>query len=73
MQSGPSLVADEVIDDGYVSPTFDLESASSQEEHRPSKRFKRAETKNATSLEDDEELALALLRKGLGGKSVQQR
>ncbi|KAJ3865933.1 P-loop containing nucleoside triphosphate hydrolase protein [Lentinula novae-zelandiae] len=46
-------------DDGYVSPEFDLPSES-EEESRPSKRSKVARPSSA--LEDEEELALALLR-----------
>ncbi|GAV99997.1 DEAD-domain-containing protein [Lentinula edodes] len=50
----------EPSDDGYVSPEFDLPSESeSEEESRPSKRSKVA---RPSALEDEEELALALLR-----------
>ncbi|KAJ3896680.1 P-loop containing nucleoside triphosphate hydrolase protein [Lentinula edodes] len=50
----------EPSDDGYVSPEFDLPSESeSEEESRPSKRSKVA---RPSVLEDEEELALALLR-----------
>ncbi|KAJ3918027.1 P-loop containing nucleoside triphosphate hydrolase protein [Lentinula edodes] len=50
----------EPSDDGYVSPEYDLPSESeSEEESRPSKRSKVA---RPSALEDEEELALALLR-----------
>lgn len=59
-------------DDGYVSPEFDLPSDSeeSDEDQRPSKRGKMAErqpeevsTAVTHTIEDDEMLALQLLRK----------
>ncbi|KAJ3737402.1 P-loop containing nucleoside triphosphate hydrolase protein [Lentinula guzmanii] len=49
-------------DDGYVSPEFDLSSDTEQEESRPAKRSKVARSQPSV-LEDEEELALALLRR----------
>ncbi|KAJ3788741.1 P-loop containing nucleoside triphosphate hydrolase protein [Lentinula aff. detonsa] len=49
-------------DDGYVSPEFDLSSDTEQEESRPAKRSKVARSQPLV-LEDEEELALALLRR----------
>ncbi|KAJ3849973.1 P-loop containing nucleoside triphosphate hydrolase protein [Lentinula lateritia] len=46
-------------DDGYVSPQFELTSESESEESRPAKRSKVA---RPLVLEDEEELALTLLR-----------
>ncbi|KAJ4480397.1 DEAD-domain-containing protein [Lentinula edodes] len=54
-----SAYAEPSGDDGYVSPEFDLPSESESEESRPSKRSKVA---RPLALEDEEELALALLR-----------
>ncbi|KAF9045500.1 P-loop containing nucleoside triphosphate hydrolase protein [Panaeolus papilionaceus] len=60
---------DDDDDDGYVSPEFDLPSESSDEEEqgsRPTKRGKFASPRAKTSeddLDDEEELALRLLRK----------
>jgi len=56
-------------DDGYVSPDFDLPNLPSEDEDMvppPSKRNKNEagfnrHSKNLTSLEDEEELALRLL------------
>ena len=55
-------------DDGYVSPEFDLPPASDDEEDdrgpsRPAKRFKKAPQEEDMDLDDDEQLALRLLRK----------
>ncbi|KII91775.1 hypothetical protein PLICRDRAFT_173579 [Plicaturopsis crispa FD-325 SS-3] len=56
-------------DDGYVSPEFDLPSGSDDDADEfvppPSKRHKVSESKrpSAPTIEDDEELALSLLRK----------
>lgn len=55
-------------DDGYVSPEFDLPSESeSEEETRPAKRSKKTGSTSPPStsdnmLDNDEKLALALLR-----------
>lgn len=60
-------------DDGYVSPEFDLPPASSEDEEEappPSKRSKHYKVSPASpredisTLEDEEELALRMLRGG---------
>lgn len=66
---GPSfaMLAPMPDDDGYVSPDFDLPSASEDDEDVPPPPKKRSKTLAAglsrTSLEDEEELALQLLRR----------
>ncbi|KZP30818.1 ATP-dependent RNA helicase dbp-4, partial [Athelia psychrophila] len=65
---GPSfaMLAPIPDDDGYVSPDFDLPSASEDDDDVPPPPKKRSKTLAAglsrTSLEDEEELALQLLR-----------
>lgn len=66
---GPSfaMLAPIPDDDGYVSPDFDLPSASEDDEDVPPPPKKRNKTLATgpprTSLEDEEELALQLLRR----------
>ncbi|KAJ7177877.1 ATP-dependent RNA helicase dbp-4 [Mycena filopes] len=64
---GPMAAAPMSDDDGYVSPDFDIPSASGSDDERetweappPTKRTKTSHT--STAVEDDEELALRLLR-----------
>jgi ATP-dependent RNA helicase DDX10/DBP4 len=59
-----------IKDDGYVSPEFDLPSASEQDDVPPQKRQKRTRKtredvwgSRPTALADEEALALALLRR----------
>ena len=65
---GPMIAS--VEDDGYVSPDFDIPDADSDEDddespppHKKSRIFQGGEKKKH-SIEDDEELALQLLRGG---------
>ncbi|KAJ6591209.1 ATP-dependent RNA helicase dbp-4 [Mycena vulgaris] len=67
---GPLVVGPVSDDDGYVSPEFDLPSGSESDDDRetwapppPAKRSKTSHTEpRRTAVEDDEELALRLLR-----------
>ncbi|KAJ7777953.1 ATP-dependent RNA helicase dbp-4 [Mycena maculata] len=65
---GPMVVGPAEDDDGYVSPQFDLPSSDSEEEEEtwappPAKRSKTSHAEpRRTAVEDDEELALQLLR-----------
>ncbi|KAJ7701863.1 P-loop containing nucleoside triphosphate hydrolase protein [Mycena rosella] len=66
---GPLVVGPVSDDDGYVSPEFDLPSASGSEDDAemwvapPAKRSKTSHAEpQRTAVEDDEELALRLLR-----------
>ena len=62
---GPTIRKGAVEDDGYVSPDFDLPSASGNEDSPPPKKQKYHKKNRAgapTSLGDEEVLALALLR-----------
>ena len=62
---GPMTGKGDVEDDGYVSPDFDLPSASGHEDSPPPKKQKLLKKNRAdasTSLGDEEALALALLR-----------
>ena len=59
------MVASDLDDDGYVSPKFDLPDVGSSEEEQPppSKRSRTVVSRSErNALEDDEELALQLLR-----------
>lgn len=60
---GPML-AEVSEDDGYVSPEFDLpsEPESEDEQHPPSKKPRRIPEPVLTALEDEEQLALQMLR-----------
>jgi len=62
---GPTIRKGVVEDGGYISPEFDLPSASEREDTPPPKKRKFREKSRAdapTSLGDEEALALALLR-----------
>ena len=62
---GPTIRRGVAKDDGYVSPDFDLPSASGHEDSPPPKKQKFDKKNRAgapTSLGDEEALALALLR-----------
>ncbi|KAJ7093905.1 P-loop containing nucleoside triphosphate hydrolase protein [Mycena belliarum] len=69
---GPMVVGADEEDDGYVSPEFDLPSDSGSDDEEtlappPAKRSKTAHASSKpgrTAVEDDEELALQLLRQG---------
>ncbi|KIM27811.1 hypothetical protein M408DRAFT_329759 [Serendipita vermifera MAFF 305830] len=62
-----ALLDDNDENDGYVSPVFDVPSASSdEEEFRPAKKRKEEPKDLGGSLQDDEALALALLQKRRG-------
>jgi len=61
------MAASDLDDDGYISPEFDLpDVGSSEDEEEPPPPSKRSRTVASQSerntLEDDEELALQLLR-----------
>ncbi len=61
-KAGIASVALSHDDDGYISPTFDLPEEDDQDD-RPAKRRKAAqEIPPSGTLEDDEALALAVLR-----------
>ncbi|TFY69593.1 hypothetical protein EVG20_g3085 [Dentipellis fragilis] len=69
---GPTVAP--IDDDGYVSPTFDFLSSQSEDEEdfapRPAKRSKKSKEHAASeladdALEDEEALALAMLRGGI--------
>ena len=66
--AGPT-VAEFSDDDGYVSPEFDLPpeeegggSESESEVERPSKRVRKNARPTTSTLEEEEELALQMLR-----------
>ena len=61
---GPTI-AELSEDDGYVSPEFDLPSESEDEEYErppPSKKSRKNAAPAVSTLEEEEELALQMLR-----------